>query len=757
MKDRYAPPPPRRRTARKDGQHVKGPIARNRSYIFLVSACFLVSAVMNWVAMTATGRLGSRASHIEAYLRTFLISDRRQSATDTSRNRGSARSVRGTNLETVDGHDLRGGERAFSRDGIDGGDSDTSDGSNADDNSMHDDDDATGDEVEHGGGEDDDDADAARVDGEEKTEKDSDNERDSGVARPVEFGGPPPDEVHVGANNDVEVSAAEPAAAGNMGSSNIVAEKAQDVHLSIEEGGPPPIDGRGNSRVNHTEHSISGLSCARYGGPSDRIAEEMVYWQHIPSDAEFVSPLRGDGPTKYMTFEPDGGGWNNIRMAMETVISMAHAMGRTLVMPPEQRMYLIGKNDNQQKSTFSFADFYHIESMSREHAGLDVITMQDFLDREAMTGSMVNRSTGLPSFPPGNRTDWNGENGKGMKVLNEWMRTVTHVSRWNPDQCMLAFPASPGAEASKSLKEAYQQMREESIPAGTGPVPVDAPVAQRMLEVANGRSLCMYDEEMQKSAYLHFASSHKLGLRLLTHFYIFLFFEDYRWDTWNKRFVRDHLRYVDEIQCAAARVVHALRERARIRGTTANVTRNFYDSLHIRRGDLAYKEVKVDGNELYEASKMELIEGGTVFVATDEKNKDFFKPLREHYDLCFLDDFKHLFEGVNTNMYGMLDQLVASRGRVFYGTYFSTFTGFINRMRGYHADRAKVHNQNGTIRSYYFLPFEKRYGMASFMPPRPPFWTREFPLAWRDIDKGIGELPAASLKKKKLSQTPVIF
>ena len=748
MEIRHAPQP--RRRPKRDGQHVQGPIARNRSYIFLVSACFLVSAVMNWVAITATGRLGRRASHIEAYLRTFLISNR-QSATD--RNSGSARSVRGTNLKAVPGHDLQDGERAFSRDSIDREDSDA--GSNADDNSMHDDDDATGDEVEHGGGEDDDDPDAARVDEDKKTEKDNDDEKDSGVARPVEFGGPPPDEV--GANNDVGVSVVVPAA-GNKGRSNKVAEKAQDVHLSIEEGGPPPIDGRGNSLVNHTDHSISGLSCARYGGPSDRIAEEMVYWQHIPSDAGFVSPLRGDGQTKYMTFEPDGGGWNNIRMAMETVVSMAHAMGRTLVMPPEQRMYLIGKNENnQQKSTFGFADFYHIESMSREHAGLDVITMQDFLGREAMTGSMVNRSTGLPSFPPGNRTDWNGENGKGMKVLNEWMRTVAHVSRWNPDRCMLAFPASPGADASKSLKEAHQQMREESKPAGMGPVPVDAPVAQRMREVANGRSLCMYDEEMQKDTYLHFASSHKLGLRLLTHFYVFLFFEDYRWDTWNKRFVRDHLRYVDEIQCAAARVVHALRERARTRGSTANITRNFYDSLHIRRGDLAYKEVKVDANELYQASKMELIEGGTVFVASDEKNKDFFRPLREHYDLCFLDDFKHLFEGVNTNMYGMLDQLVASRGRVFYGTYFSTFSGFINRMRGYHAEAKVNGHQNGTIRSYYFLPSEKRYGMASFVAPRPPFWAREFPLAWRDIDKGVGELPATSLKKKKLLQTPVIF
>ena len=74
-----------------------------------------------------------------------------------------------------------------------------------------------------------------------------------------------------------------------------------------------------------TGHTIANLSCEAYGGPSPEESEEMVYWEDIPEDALHVSPFHHtnqqlDGETKpitqFLTFEPDAGGWNNIRMAM---------------------------------------------------------------------------------------------------------------------------------------------------------------------------------------------------------------------------------------------------------------------------------------------------------------------------------------------------------------------------------------------------------------------------------------------------------
>lgn len=72
----------------------------------------------------------------------------------------------------------------------------------------------------------------------------------------------------------------------------------------------------------------------------------VSYWRKTTQqDMDYVTPYSGaSGKTrqtlrdKYITFEPDVGGWNNIRMQMEVVIVFAAATGRTLVIPPEQAM-----------------------------------------------------------------------------------------------------------------------------------------------------------------------------------------------------------------------------------------------------------------------------------------------------------------------------------------------------------------------------------------------------------------------------------
>lgn len=48
-------------------------------------------------------------------------------------------------------------------------------------------------------------------------------------------------------------------------------------------------------------------------------------------------------------------------------------------------------------------------------------------------------------------------------------------------------------------------------------------------------------------------------------------------------------------------------------------------------------------------------DGRIVYIATDEKDKSFFRPLQEHYRVYFLNDFKHLLKGIDTHYFGKCD------------------------------------------------------------------------------------------------------
>jgi len=157
-----------------------------------------------------------------------------------------------------------------------------------------------------------------------------------------------------------------------------------------------------------------------------------------------------------------------------------------------------------------------------------------------------------------------------------------------------------------------------------------------------------------------------------------------------------------------------------------------------------YKSAWLEADQIYENSKDELQENATVFVATDHKEKPFFNALADHYDLVFLSDFKEELKDVNTNYFGMIDQLVASRGRVFFGCHPSTFSGFIFRVRGYHSQKDKVEGWDRGVlpKSYYYTGKKEKSMYQSYASLQFPYYSREFPISWRDIDKGIEELSA---------------
>ncbi len=237
-----------------------------------------------------------------------------------------------------------------------------------------------------------------------------------------------------------------------------------------------------------------------------------------------------------------------------------------------------------------------------------------------------------------------------------------------------------------------------------------------------------YTHELASPDILHFDTFDQKH-RLLAHFYNFIFFTDPVIDNHFKRFVRDFMHYNDKIFCAAGKIVRLIQQEAVDRGFALDDEGGGgFSSLHVRRGDLQFKDALISENKWWENTKDIFQENEILYIATDEQNKRFFDNFAASHDLRFLDDYWDALDlgSFDKEFLGMIDAIVASRGRAFVGTYYSTFTGYISRMRGYHG-MSKLTNW------YSWNPkkFEMQKGKFS---GHAASFEREFAVGWVDID-----------------------
>ena len=289
----------------------------------------------------------------------------------------------------------------------------------------------------------------------------------------------------------------------------------------------------------------------------------MVYWRDIAADTAYQSPLYDpQSPEKYMTFEPDEGGWNNIRMALETAIALAYSMGRTLVLPPKMKFYLLTQSHNADENVITYDSFFHIDSIASEYSHFKIITFEEYMIR--MKGKLRNRMTGEISFPPYNRTDWSSiqlanfqaTRGGLTKELWEWVRNVTQPLDWNPDKCVAAIPSQRDGNATKrfdgylqlALQKDAQEYSEASLPYARvdrrmqryngQPTPINASAVDRLREMLVYRNnLCIYTDNYANATTVHAMGETKTGFRLLIHWYAYIFFESWRQEVHMKRYV----------------------------------------------------------------------------------------------------------------------------------------------------------------------------------------------------------------------------
>ena len=86
-----------------------------------------------------------------------------------------------------------------------------------------------------------------------------------------------------------------------------------------------------------------------------------------------------------------------------------------------------------------------------------------------------------------------------------------------------------------------------------------------------------------------------------------------------------------------------------------------------------------------------------------------------------LKDYQHLIKEDNPNWFGMIESIVCSRAKVFAGTYFSTFTGYIHRLRGFHGIDKDTYYHHPKFKN--LLQTSKRVGHG---------FSREWRMGWTD-------------------------
>lgn len=113
-----------------------------------------------------------------------------------------------------------------------------------------------------------------------------------------------------------------------------------------------------------------------------------------------------------------------------------------------------------------------------------------------------------------------------------------------------------------------------------------------------------------------------------------------------------------------------------------------FNSLHIRRGDYLYTENRnrdVTGSEITENVREQFKSGSLLVVHTDEKELSYFDSLKSITpNVWFIDqDIAKSFPHLDITEVALISLLIASHSDNFVGTWFSTFTSYIQRYRLY--------------------------------------------------------------------------
>ena len=151
---------------------------------------------------------------------------------------------------------------------------------------------------------------------------------------------------------------------------------------------------------------------------------------------------------RYVTFEPDYGGFNNVRLSFEYIVLQSLLTGRTLVLPPPCAWYLLDHGPMKRgvkvhHGVSRYGEFWDIDALRRNV--VPVITTAEFIRREqARLGisSSVVASVSAYSDANDKHTPW-----KEFLQNSAAARSVP----WDPSSNVVLYPSEAAVRRRGTL------------------------------------------------------------------------------------------------------------------------------------------------------------------------------------------------------------------------------------------------------------------------------------------------------------------
>lgn len=351
-------------------------------------------------------------------------------------------------------------------------------------------------------------------------------------------------------------------------------------------------------------------------------------------------------------------------------------------------------------------DYIDFTRLANALNGLEIMSMEEFLATVALPGLLANP---LP----------NNDIHLMRKPLWEYLESSCYVRQWSPGKTFISFNVTK----SPAGKIVYGNISDM--------------ISDRYTKFAIGRQPIIYDEELDSHRAIYFPGHEEN--RLLTHFYSMIYFPDIKVHKMAKRFMRDRVRYLDEIFCGASKIVTILDKMSKLYSPSdvqvigKPIDGPKYVAYHIRRGEFQQTHTRLDAALIlnYTYHLIPDISNRILYISTDESNRTFFKPFFDTFkDVKFLSDFHNManIDEMNPNHLGMVEQIICAAADIFIGTPLSTFTAYITRMRGYMNDSMMTYpvNRLGHYKKTYYFMKSHMYRLHEKPNLSLPFWVRDF-------------------------------